>query len=337
MLLTNVSGRQISLVLAESSHASQSMTTFVANLTPSEGIPKTEPVHTLDVPPFTVIRSRTRGPSARGIGKVSSDLAEINEHIAQYYEANTDHMASVSIPLQLLLSNTDVATAIQTAFSIHITFGVDSAVFDAANDVLLPNLSRSDESLGQFELQLQPRQASVSTVEIQVEFTSDNQRVHQASLSPLAITFGDFLAPIVLNGLTVNGPVFTQLWKRAALQLAEAKPGLFATKCFAISSTQSLQRIEAAFGTVIVEGAFNEAELVFPTSDDASRSEAKALLSDRSDPVLQVQHAAMRIPPAYHVLVSLYVRQQSTLVNVLYDDWKLAPTFDEFLSSVFEY
>ena len=333
MLLTNVSGRQAALVLTDSSDASQSMSTFVANLTPSESLPKTEPVRVLDAPAFAV---QPRRAIRRPAGTLAAG-ADLDEVVAAYLQQmqRDDGPRPITVALRLVLADTEALAAIHTAYAVQVAVQVDPAVFETGAEFALQSVARDRESSGDFELVLHAKEAVACTVELAVEFTANNQLVYQSTLRPLPITYGDFLCPLQLSGAALTAGTYTALWRQLAAMLGRESGHLFSTRSMSVTYERATRAIRDALEPLVVVGTFNETEMVFPFGDADSKTEASAFLDDKADPILSIKHVAAVIPRNSHVLFTLYVRQSTLTVSVLSDNWRVVPAFDEYMDALF--
>ena len=225
----------------------------------------------------------------------------------------------------------------------------------------------NDSRICKLEVLLKPRQPTPADFNITVEFSVSGSKGYSGVLAPLRVEFIDLFSPVTLpNKLrhlpaqSVLSQLFELMWKDIESQRSSDPlpgSGLASVKRLRAGAAVRDAVLASTLARFVVEadpwaesgGSFTnsnsnnnnvsgngKAGASLPASAASSSSSLAAqsagAAGEGDAPVVRV---FIFIPPKYHVLLRVHCQQDSTLVEVVTDHWKLLPYIDSALNSMF--
>ena len=245
------------------------MSKFVANLTPSEDVPKTRPVTVLDVSPFHIQRSVAASATARDRSSASASASPQKNGVktmsAQQIAQYLSRVQQAPITLRLLLTQDEAFSqndVFSDLYSVQIIIA-SHPNFSTFETIVLPRWSRSQPQTHEFSIRVLPVASIPTTLNLKMEFHGHDGSAYSCQLPSLHLTLTDYFVPLSSGELNqAESALFRGLWAHLSRQLASSDGGDAGFASWSLSNADV-----AMFDEHIVHGEFAEEYVVFPMAE----------------------------------------------------------------------
>eukprot|EP00042_Codosiga_hollandica_P038565 m.315041 g.315041 ORF g.315041 m.315041 type:complete len:261 (-) comp55425_c0_seq13:24-806(-) len=226
----------------------------------------------------------------------------------------------------------------------------------------------------QFSISISPLEPVPTELTISLEYSALNGQAFICATKPLPVSFEDLWTTPRLTSTAPNAMtlLYKSLWCSFSEIMLHSAPTahftMFGTKVFKIPAAKAKIACERHLRRFLVADIKDLLQFTFPVDrsrrldadlDEEEREQlaksraglnadswenvcefeyeqdALRFIQDRHDPILDVYHALIFVPPRHHMLINAYVRNESASLHIFTDYWKMVPFLDSTLDRLF--